>query len=809
MKSGCDARPGLKLIGVLAAACGGGLAVGQETPSTTASAEAPEPLAEIIVTSQKRAEKLQEVPASVSVVSADQIVRSNAVTMEGLLNQIPGMSFHKGDIPFNSSIFLRGIGTNSFALGAEPSVAYVLDGVVMGTSGQALGDLLDVERIEVIPGPQGTLFGKNSSAGVVNVVSRMPGTQYAADFQLGYFEGDETRAKASIDLPVTDWWLTRTTVFTGKYGGNITNVHLPSQDPQPAAQNGYDHQGVRSIWKVLAGDNLTFTLIADWRQAHDNCCTFVSSAPGSAPGASAPVVAGLDSLLAGVHFAGDETRQVASNLVTQSIERERGTSLQMDWDVNRYTLTNILSYRYWYFDEIHDNSFLPVAAPFVGISFEQVHDFGPQTTSTLTDELRLASPTGGILEYVLGLYYYHTVQDRYFERDDTLCQGSTLPAIETGLTPCLPGLSTYITPSANATFGADIDNYAAFGQGTIRIVDPLRAIIGLRGTHDDISMFHHYNPATVPGGGAIIAANCSPQPTCPFEGTGSTSHSNVSGKAGLQWQMLKTEMAYFTYSRGYKGPAYNVYFNQTNVQNAPLPPETSIAYEAGLKSTLLQGNAYINFAIYHEAFNHFQANNPVLLNGVGVTTLADAGQAATQGIELSGAVQLTSVWDLSAGFAYTDAHVVQFNSPPGAKANAIAAPGSPLPFAPKEKLNVATDYRVTGALPFDVLLHTDYDYTSPLYTDFATCSQTYCPNGGENPYLKLHGYGLWNGSIGASDRQQRLTVTALVKNILNDHYATHSAIGGPGGSLGNTILYFIPRDADRYWGLQLDYKFNE
>ncbi|MGH7594080.1 MAG: TonB-dependent receptor plug domain-containing protein, partial [Gemmatimonadales bacterium] len=163
---------------MLAAIAGAGLAAAGSTTAQSAqlgvAAPAGQQLGEIVVTAQKRSERLQEVPAAVSVVTGDQIASSAAVNMEGLLNQVPGVTFHKGDIPFNTSLFLRGVGTINFALGAEPSVGYVLDGVVMGTSGQAFGDLFDVARLEVIPGPQGTLFGKNSSAGVINVVSVMP-----------------------------------------------------------------------------------------------------------------------------------------------------------------------------------------------------------------------------------------------------------------------------------------------------------------------------------------------------------------------------------------------------------------------------------------------------------------------------------------------------------------------------------------------------------------------------------------------------------------------------------------------------------
>jgi iron complex outermembrane receptor protein len=769
-----------------------------------ATAEAPESsslLSEIVVTAEKRPELLQQVPASVSVVTSEEIAQSNALTVEGLLNQVPGLSFHKGDIPFNQGLFLRGVGTNSFALGAEPSVAYVVDGVVMGTSGEAFSDLLDIARIEVIPGPQGTLFGKNSSAGAINVVSTMPGTSYAADVEVGYFEGDETRTKASVDLPITDQILTRTTVFTGKYAGNLTNLYEPTQGSGPTPINGYDHQGARTIWKFLPTDSLTFTLIGDWRQARDNCCTWVNSPPGTFPGTAAAVVAGAARLFSGLDFKGLDTREVDQSLVTQSLQRERGFSLQMDWDFNRYTLTDIVSYRYWWFNEIRDGDFEPATAAYVGQNFEQVHDVGPQTTSTFTNELRLASPTGGVFEYVLGLYYYHTVENRYFERDDVICTASPLTAVSAGLVPCLPGISTYVDPSANATLGAHIENEAAFGQGTIRIADPFRAVVGARATHDSIEVYHNYNAAAEAGGG-VIAVTCSPEPTCPFEGAGSTHHSNVSGKAGLEWDILKSEMLYFTYSRGYKGPAYNVYFNQTIAQAAPLPPETSIAYESGLKSSFLNGDAYLNFALFHEAFNNFQANSPVFLNGVGVTTLADAGQAATQGFELTGAARLTSAWSLNGGLAYANAHVTNFTAVAGADPRTIAPPGSPLPFAPRLKYNIATDYRWSGQLPFDLIAHTDFDHTSDWWNDFASCTASYCAHGGENPFLRLPGYGIWNASLGASDRGQKLTLTFLVKNLLDTHYASLAATGGPGGA----VQYFIPRDADRYWGLQLDYK---
>ncbi len=786
------------------AVAGWGAAGAATAPPTTEPA-VQSPLAAIVVTAEKRSEKLQDVPAAVSVITGAQLGRSAAVNIEGLLNQVPGVTFHKGDIPFNTSLFLRGVGTINFALGAEPSVGYVVDGVVMGTSGEAFGDLIDVARIEVIPGPQGTLFGKNSSAGVVNVVSVMPSHHFGANFDLSYFEGNEVRSKASLDLPINDHLLTRTTVFAGRYDGNITNLYQPSTNAGTSKLNGYDHRGIRSIWKWMPTDDLTFTMIGDWREADDNCCAFVpGTPPGTPPGGASPTVAAaLSGVLGPIGYQGDRTRTVNTNLVTQSLERERGLSLQTDWSLGGYTVTNIAAYRYWWFNEIRDGDNLAITAPYVGGAFTQVHDIGPQTTSTFTEELRLTSPAHQFFEYVAGLFYYHNVQNRYFERDDVVCTSSTLAPDATGATPCMPGLSTYATPTANATFGANSINVAAYGQGTLHFTRTFRGIVGLRETHDELAMYHDYNVSPVSGGG-VISATCAPQPLClPFQGRASTSHSNLSGKLGVQWDMTSDEMAYFTWAKGYKGPAYNVYFNQNNGQAAALAPETSTAYELGLKSTLLGGDAYLNADVFREEFNNFQANSPTVLNGVVITQLTNAGSVVSQGFEMTGAARLTDAWSMNAGITYADAHVTNFNAPPGANPHAIAPNGSALPFAPKFKGNIATDYTWRKLLPFYVTLATNYSYQSQQYADFATCTTAYCPNGGENPYLRLHGYGMWSASLAFSDPDHRVTVSALVKNITDTSYASFAQTGGPGGS----ILYYIPRDANRYYGLELHVNF--
>ncbi|MEH6818287.1 MAG: TonB-dependent receptor plug domain-containing protein, partial [Pseudoalteromonas distincta] len=142
----------------------------------------------IVVTSQKRTQSLNEVPVAVSVLNSDQINSAFANNMEGLQSLVPSVSFRKGTTTRNSALTVRGIGTISFSIAAEPSVATVVDGVVLGRSGQAFADLYDVDRIEVLRGPQGTLFGKNASAGVVNITTKDPSYDTTGSVETSFYQ---------------------------------------------------------------------------------------------------------------------------------------------------------------------------------------------------------------------------------------------------------------------------------------------------------------------------------------------------------------------------------------------------------------------------------------------------------------------------------------------------------------------------------------------------------------------------------------------------------------------------------------------
>ena len=201
----------LMLASVAAFALTGAPAFAQS--ATPAADDAP---AEIVVTAQKRTERLQDVPVAVSVISGAAIANQGGVNLESAQYLVPSLNFRKSGTSINQSLFLRGVGTSTFSLAGEPSVSTVLDGVVYSRAGEAFADLVDIERIEVLRGPQGTLFGKNASAGVVNIISKRPTDQFEGSLEASYFEKGEYRGRGIINLPFGEGAGLRVTGFYGK-----------------------------------------------------------------------------------------------------------------------------------------------------------------------------------------------------------------------------------------------------------------------------------------------------------------------------------------------------------------------------------------------------------------------------------------------------------------------------------------------------------------------------------------------------------------------------------------------------------------
>jgi iron complex outermembrane receptor protein len=762
------------------------------------------PSGEIVVTAQKRSESLHNVPVAVSVVSGAALSAAARPSLETAAQLVPALNFQKSGTTLNQTIYLRGVGTATFSIAGEPSVSTVVDGVVYARSGEAFSDLVDIAQLEVLRGPQGTLFGKNASAGVINITSQMPKNEFSGSVDASYFEGNEWRVKGTINAPLGKDLSARVSGFVSQYDGNIYNQASKSK------VNGYKHAGVRGQLLYDPGSAIKIYVAADYHRNNDDCCAdIIATGPIKADGTANTSLA--FNVLPTPR--GTDTREINQDLVTRTRENGWGVSGQADIEVGTHTLTSITAYRVWNNTEIRDGDWLDRA--YVG--FNQLHDTGPQHSTTFSQELRLTSPANQTLSYVLGAYYSRAFSERVFTRRDVVCTAA--PGAPTGvLIPCGGvGANPSTFPTATADFGSTFKNVALFGQATLRLADNVRVVGGLRYTHDELDVFHK-RATTLTGPGingnfdqgvfnaynALVAAGATPTAAAsaaiassngvPFRT--STSNDNLSGKGVLQVDLSRAVMAYASYARGYKGPAYNIFFNLTPTGTNSISPETSDAFEAGLKNNLFGGALSLNIAGFYAKYHNFQANNPDLVAGVVVTRFTNAGEVSTRGVEADLTWRVGPDTSVNGGMAYTDAHVNKFFAAPGAASTAIMPSGTPLAYAPKWKGSLAVDHRERTGGSVDFFVGGQVNFQSSQLSLFSTDPI-------QRQFGTIGAYALANVQAGIVAPDDHWKLTVQVRNVFDQSYAAAIINGGPGGS----YRYQIPRDADRYTGVSASYRF--
>lgn len=734
---------------------------------------------EIIVTAQKVEENVQDVPIAITAVSGDRLVQAGVISLENISTVVPSVTFRKGTTSANSAIVMRGVGTISFSVAAEPSVSTVVDGVVLSRSGQAFMDLVDLQRLEVLRGPQGTLFGRNASAGLVNIVSKGGTDTFEAEASADWFEGEEYRLRAAISGPLGENLSARLTGFYGSFDGNITNINGGRNDKV----NGYERYGVRGIMDYDDGGN-TVRLIADYYKADDDCCVDVT---GASRGAAQDALLGLPNGVA----IGENQRFINNDLVTSTQDQQWSLTGTGDFEItDTHTLSVVLGYRNWENTENRDGDFLPRAITTAG----QLHDVGTVKTEQVSAEIRLASDQSKPFFYQVGAFAWQSDNTQDFTRQGVTCATSTLAALPGGAIPCnLTDTVNTLFPFATSRSDVRSKNYALFGQATYQITDQLSLTGGLRYTWDDLEFTHTRAPAvnrttglpaTGPGtngnpAGGTIASGGNGTNTS----RGATTNGNLSGRAAVQFKPSEDIMLYGSYTRGYKGPAFNVFFNHTAPNNAvPISEELSDSFEIGAKTQFLDNRVQLNVAAFTVEYDGFQANNFIVVNTATISNLTNAGTVKSEGFEADLIVNPIDGLNLRASAAYADARVKRFNPNPTTNAP-DARNGTVLPLAPKFVYTIGGDYtKELGGVT--LYLNTDYRHTSTQFSDL-----------GQSPTTRIDPYGIWNASVGFSDPDDKYRLTFHARNITDESYVLLN--------IENGRRLQIPRDADRYFGISL------
>ncbi len=741
-------------------------ALAQQAPADTGT------LQTITITATKRLQPLQSTPIAVSVLSGADLEEANLNSFSSIASQLPSVNYRANASAKDANLFIRGVGTVSTSPGVEPTVSTVIDGVVVLRSGQAMLDLVEVERIEVLRGPQGTLFGKNASAGAINIVTRAPGKGLGGYVDLSAYEGNEKRVRLGLNGG-NDMVRASLSALKGSYDGNVTNVFDGSK------VNGYDRSGLRGRLEVTPNKDLKITVIADEAKSKDSTPTgvAVSTDVRSYPANTVTSNPLFASALAPV-VASPTNRSINSEMKSRYEDTNRGGVVQIDWNFGGHQLTSITAHRTWELVQFQDQDRLSA----VYKQFAQTADRGDLNSKQTSQELRIASTQRGFVEYVAGLFYIDGKTDEQYRRDVTRCAGSTATALPSGLVPCSAGSIT--SDNGVANYGVHSTGKAIFGEGTFNFTPALRSIAGLRYTKDDLSNYHSRVSTA-------SATNAVPGVGLPRSSTGSTSNSAVTGRFGPQYDVNKDVMVYATYSRGYKGPAYNVFFNM-NVDgrdNNPLSPEKSNSYEAGIKSELLNRTLRLNVAVFKTDFQGYQANVFDTLNGTVITRTINAGDVESSGLEVDATARVTPDLTINASVANTHARIKQFNCPTGAAASCDVN-GKPLPFAPDWKGAVRLKY--TQALGGKLSLDYGLETTWQSKTNFDLSQQ---------PDSMQPSYNIVNASVTLnSTAGWRLSLVG--KNLGDKSYSSLLQ-----NSPGQAITRYVPRDDQRYFGLNFRYDF--
>jgi iron complex outermembrane receptor protein len=724
---------------------------------------------DVVVTARFRNESLQSVPIAITAVSGQSLAERQLNTVENIAATIPAVGFRSGASNKDRTIFIRGVGTITTSPGVEPSVSTVLDGVVLTRPGQSTLDLGEVERIEVLRGPQGTLFGKNASAGVVNIVTRNPTDEFRMFGEAGVTSDEEYRIKAGISGAIVPGKVQA--LIGGLYDdfkGNVRNVTRNDD------VNGYRRYGARGKLVITPSDALKFTIIGDYLNSHDTTPTSVYASTSRTAYPTGTVTNSPDlaaALTASGIRANASNRLTNNDTITDVRDENYGGSFTGDFMLGDYHLTSITGWRQWLNTQRQDYD--SVAA--LSTAFPSGQDTGRVNTKQFSEELRLTSPKGGLIDYVLGAYYLHATTDETYQR--------TLTSLAAG------GARSTTTGIAN--YGITNDNFALFGEANVNFTPRFRGIAGYRSTWDSLDFYHVRTSSADPLNTGAAALD-RPGVRAYHNATDGLDRRGDSYRLGLQYDIGDHAQTYFTYSRGYKGPAYNVYFNMrslnatTPLDEVPLSPETSNSYEVGLKGSTADRALSYSLAAFTTNFDGYQASFNDVVAGAQVSRLINAGSVRSRGAEADVTLRPTKGLTLDISAAYTDATVRNFLCPPGAPTS-CNIDGQPLPYAPKIKLYENAAYRFALSDTLALELQSDVTFSSKVQYALAQTPSTVQP-----------AYAIWNASVAVLSDQSGWQLRAYVKNLTNTSYSSFLTAGTFAGT-----VRFVPRDDQRYAGLLL------
>jgi iron complex outermembrane receptor protein len=744
---------------------------GPASPSATANGNAAQP--DIIVTATKRSESVQRVPLTVSVVSQSTIQNLNIANTADLTRAVPGLTY-TSSVSVALAVFdIRGIGTYATGGGVEQSVGVAVDGVPLGRPSGSIADLVDVANVEVLKGPQGMLFGKNATAGLINVITQRPKLGVNEFIEHASFSSrNNLQLSTTANLSLAPNLAMRGTVWSYRRDGVVDQF----QTGRDLSNKNSRGARLKLLWD--ATDRLSFNLTGEWTSHSDNGVgvTIRNFVPANYTAANGGAVIEAYENRVGT-IAGPDNRRVSSTVAPSDRDHVNAYTGQFDYRLGGATLTGIISHRETGNGLVQEPT--GSGAPLLGNQ-----TFGDDIRyRQTTAELRVTSSGDQAIRYTLGAFYFDLGYDDVFLFNTV----GTVPVPVHTIT--------------NASFKNR--NYAGFGELDIDLTSRFHVLAGLRLSHDDTSgtLDRQYSatpPVVIPsfnGPGASFG---------PITGNTSTSYTNLSGRGGIRYDIAKDVMAYATYSRGYKGPGVTYGATSTAAQlavtNGLVAPETVEAEEIGIKSRFFDRRLTINMAFYNQVYSNFQASTR-LPTVAAIFAITSAKQLRSTGVDVDFSAVVTQHLTVSGAMQYNNARYTDFENAACYPGQTVALgcvngnqslDGHPLQNAPKWAGNITARYEHGLSAQLVGAAEINYSYRSKVVYNTVA-----------DPNEQQGGYGLLNVNFNIKKNDGAFSVRLFVNNLLDKNFVGRVAVQNGGSYYVNYPSY----EAQRIFGIAFDAKF--
>ncbi|MEM8982162.1 MAG: TonB-dependent receptor [Pseudomonadota bacterium] len=682
---------------------------------------------EIKVTAQRRETDLQSTAAAVTALTAEDMAIRSIDDIEdlGLLSPSMNVALYQGE----AQIYIRGIGYSGIIGGSDSSTALHQDGVYLSRSSAAVPAFFDVERLEVVRGPQGTLYGRNATGGSVNVITRGGTESFSAETALTAGNFSRFRTFGAISGPLSDRVQFRLAAQAEQQDG-FTLLNRPVADPLSGAAvttdvEDTDEYMVRGTLDVQFSDSVALELKADYYEADDANSVWLYVNPGTGTNAFY-----RQYLLDRGGFVPEDplSRRQDSDLPHFNRPRIWGLSGKLTWDIGDYTLTSLTALKHT--NPLNRNDLDSTGAFGVDQLREEDHE-------QFSQEFQLSSPTDRRFSWIVGLYYFteeNDVRNEYF-----------LPFVDEqfGLASddecCLLQLNGFSETTA----------LALFGEGTYQLTDRLDLVVGAR-----------YSDETRDGNNAVRLQNF---PTPDLDNVAEfdeASFDDFTPKLGLNFSVSDNVFAYGSISQGFKSGGFNV----GSYQNTPYEPEEITAYEFGVRSDLLENRLRVNSSVFFYDYQDYQFQDVENNN----TVIRNAAEAEILGIEVETRAVIGDNVTLDFAATWLDAEFANFIAldPKAAQLGLQVLDGNRLPRAPEFKYSIGLQYDVelaTGNLAF----RADYAWQDDVFFSAFNVSQL---------FQEAFGWGKFRVSYTPTDGGWRLA--AFVDNVSDEAVVSNATFNG-------------------------------